>query len=141
MQPHKDGICPLCGSDIEYVGSYDHDDDGATLDWTCPNCGARGKARYTIFFDQHYKIQDANGNEVKCDDTAAAESDTDEEPGIMTGQLQAIFRQLVSKYCIQEINLCHCDEDCCDLCSVNHAYDEIYHKIKSDTDDDIEQEE
>lgn len=26
MQDHKDGICPLCGEEIDYVGAYEHDD-------------------------------------------------------------------------------------------------------------------
>lgn len=62
---HEDGICPCCGAEIEYVGAYDHDDDGATLDWTCPKCGASGKAGYTFVFDQHYCVQDGDGNPVE----------------------------------------------------------------------------
>lgn len=139
MLTHKDGICPLCGSDIEYEGAYDHDDDGATLDWTCPNCGATGKAGYTFVFDQHYKVQDANGNEATCDDTAAAESDTAEDPGILTEQEKTIFRQLFRKYCRQEEILGHCDADYCELCPVNQAYDEIFYKFNTDTDDEQEE--
>ena len=62
---HEDGICPLCGKEIDYVGAYEHDDDGATLDWQCPSCGASGKAGYTFALDQHYCIQDGEGNEVE----------------------------------------------------------------------------
>lgn len=139
MHSHKDGICPLCGSDIEYVGAYDHDDDGATLDWTCPNCGASGKAGYTFVFDQHYRVQDTNGNEVKCDGTAVAEPGTEEAPGILTEQEKATFRQLFSKYCRQEEILGHCEADYCELCPVNQAYDEIFHKFNTDKDDEQEE--
>lgn len=62
---HEDGICPLCGKEIDYIGAYEHDDDGATLDWQCPSCGASGKAGYTFVFDKHYCIQDGNGNMVE----------------------------------------------------------------------------
>lgn len=140
MHSHKDGICPLCGSDIEYEGAYDHDDDGATLHWTCPNCGASGKAGYTFVFEQHYKVQNTNGNEVKCDDTDATESGTDEIHGILTEQEKAIFRQLFSKYYRQEEILGHCDADYCELCPVNQAYDEIFHKFNSDKDNDEQEE-
>ncbi len=64
MLKHEDGICPLCGKEIEYVSSYDHYDDGATLDWECPSCGATGKARFNLVFDQHYCIKDRDGNDV-----------------------------------------------------------------------------
>lgn len=65
MRNHEDGICPLCGKEIDYVGAYEHDDDGATLDWQCPSCGASGKAGYTFVFDKHYCIRDGSGNMVE----------------------------------------------------------------------------
>lgn len=65
LRNHEDGICPLCGKEIDYVGAYEHDDDGATLDWQCPFCGASGKAGYNFVFDQHYCIWDGNGNAVE----------------------------------------------------------------------------
>lgn len=65
MQNHQDDICPLCGAELEYDGAYDHDDDGATLDWHCPACGATGKAGYNLVFDQHYCVQNGNGNPVE----------------------------------------------------------------------------
>ena len=59
-----DGICPLCGHSIDYVGSYDHDDEGATLDFECSNCGATGKAGYDFVFDGYYCVKDSNGEYV-----------------------------------------------------------------------------
>lgn len=67
MNKYNDGICPCCGAEIEYVGSYDHDDDGATLDFECPKCGATGKVGYTFVFDGYYNVQDCNGNSVELD--------------------------------------------------------------------------
>ncbi len=65
MLKHEDGICPLCGKEIEYVSSYDHDDDGATLDWECPSCGATGKAGFNLVFDQYYCVKDREGNDAE----------------------------------------------------------------------------
>ncbi len=53
MAGHKDGICPICGEEIEYIGYYMYDDDGATLDWRCPSCGATGKAVFDFTFRYH----------------------------------------------------------------------------------------
>lgn len=62
----RDDICPLCGEEVEFDGAYDHDDDGATLNWICPHCGATGKAGYSFAFTQHYCVQDGNGKPVEC---------------------------------------------------------------------------
>ena len=62
---HIDGICPCCGSEIEYEGSYDHDDDGATLRFRCPTCGVTGKAGYTFTFDQYYNLTGKDGKPIK----------------------------------------------------------------------------
>lgn len=64
MSRYVDGICPLCGHSIDYVGSYDHDDEGATLDFECSNCGATGKAGYDFVFDGYYCVKDSNGEYV-----------------------------------------------------------------------------
>lgn len=61
---HEDGICPVCGKEINFVGSYDYDDYGATLDFECPYCGADGKAGYNFVFDNYYNVRDKNGNDV-----------------------------------------------------------------------------
>lgn len=60
----QDGICPCCGGEIEYEGDNDVDDDGTTVSWTCPECGASGKSGYTGVFDGHYDVEDADGNEI-----------------------------------------------------------------------------
>ncbi len=67
MTKYEDGICPCCGAEIEYDGPYDHDDDGATLPFYCPKCGASGKAGYTFVFDGYYKVQDKDGNDVELE--------------------------------------------------------------------------
>ena len=65
---YKDGICPRCGWGIEYEGSYDYNDDGATLRFVCPTCGATGKVGYTLVFDGYYQVEDKDGNPVKLED-------------------------------------------------------------------------
>lgn len=42
---------------------------------------------------------------------------------------------LFSQYCRQEINRGHCEPDCCDLCPVNSAYDEIFNRFTDDEED------
>lgn len=64
MSRYVDGICPLCGHSIDYIGSYDHDDEGATLNFECSNCGATGKAGYDFVFDGYYCVKDSNGEYV-----------------------------------------------------------------------------
>lgn len=59
-----DGKCPLCGSELEYVGPREIDDNGSTVPWLCINCGATGNEGYTEVFDAHYKVHDRDGNEV-----------------------------------------------------------------------------
>ena len=60
----KQGICPVCGAEIEY-----HDnikiDDGGVYEWTCPSCGASGEEGYDEVFDgHHYNVTDADGNKI-----------------------------------------------------------------------------
>ena len=57
----KSGICPLCGSELEY-GEDIPLDDGGVYEWTCPACGATGKEGYDKVFDRHYNVCDGDGN-------------------------------------------------------------------------------
>lgn len=62
-EPHdEEGVCPMCGAEIKYDGPHEIDDDGGTVPWKCPNCGATGKEGYNRVFDQHYNVCDAEGN-------------------------------------------------------------------------------
>ena len=45
-KPYMEGICPCCGSQIEY-GQRNHMDNGGTINWECPNCEASGEEGYT----------------------------------------------------------------------------------------------
>lgn len=55
------GICPICGGELEYGNDVSLDEGGA-YEWTCPSCGAAGKEGYNKVFDQHYDVQDGDGN-------------------------------------------------------------------------------
>ena len=61
--PYQEGVCPCCGAQIEY-GQRNHMDNGGTIYWECPNCGASGKEGFDEVFDgMHYNVCDADGNE------------------------------------------------------------------------------
>lgn len=51
----KDGICPICGGELEY-GRDIPTDAGGLIDWMCPNCRATGKEGYDKVFDRHYCV-------------------------------------------------------------------------------------
>ena len=58
-----EGICPLCGSQIEYNGENIIDDDGGKFPWQCPTCGATGEEGYSRVFDKHYNVHTASEKE------------------------------------------------------------------------------
>jgi hypothetical protein len=55
---------------------------------------------------------------------------------MMTAEEKATFKGLFAKYCRQEINKGHCQEDCCDICPVNNAYDEIFYKFNDEEEEE-----
>lgn len=61
---YKEGICPVCGAEIEYTGDNNIDDNGGTFPWNCKNCGASGKEGYNRIFDKHYDVTDCYGNYI-----------------------------------------------------------------------------
>ena len=67
-KPYMEGICPCCGSQIEY-GQRNHMDNGGTIAWECPNCEASGEEGFDEVFDgMHYNVCDADGNELRLED-------------------------------------------------------------------------
>jgi len=44
----------------------------------------------------------------------------------MTEQELQAFKDLFRKYCNQKICDGYCEPDCCDICPINAAYDEIF---------------
>lgn len=61
----QEGRCPLCGSELDYVGSREIDDSGSTIPWQCTKCGACGDEGYSDVFNSHYSVQNADGNGVE----------------------------------------------------------------------------
>lgn len=57
----EDGICPICGGTIEYLGDRETDDFGTVVSWECPSCGASGKSGYDDSFNCHYNVTDKEG--------------------------------------------------------------------------------
>lgn len=56
-----DGRCPLCGAEIEYEGDQEIVDDCSMVSFTCPHCGASGKAGYDLMFDAYYDVEKGDG--------------------------------------------------------------------------------
>lgn len=56
-----EGICPVCGSRIDYNDDIPMDDAGVRK-WTCPDCGASGLEEYRKLFERHYNVMDGAGN-------------------------------------------------------------------------------
>lgn len=56
MAEHE-GVCPVCGAEIEYKGENVIDDDGGTFPWQCLSCGAHGDEGYTRHFDGHWNVE------------------------------------------------------------------------------------
>lgn len=64
----REGICPICGSAVEYVCSEPMD-SGGVHHWNCPGCGASGKEGYNEVFDgHHYNVIDGRGNPFPLDE-------------------------------------------------------------------------
>lgn len=54
--------CPVCGAEIKYDGDQEIVDDGTVVGFTCPKCGAYGKAGYNLVFDDYYDIHEGPRN-------------------------------------------------------------------------------
>lgn len=53
---HEEDICPQCGCELDWDGDRDIQDDGAIASWHCPKCGARGRASWSLVFDEHLEV-------------------------------------------------------------------------------------
>lgn len=60
----EDGICPVCGAEINYLGDNAIDDDGTIVSWECPECGTSGKSGYASTFSRHYDVTDSSGESI-----------------------------------------------------------------------------
>ena len=81
----EEGICPLCGGELEY-GLRDDTDEGGIQEWTCSECGATGNEGFDRVFDgNHYNVQDIDGNQVEIESpTQEPKRWLAEEPGYNT---------------------------------------------------------
>ena len=60
----REGICPVCGGELEFEDNVQMD-DGGVYPWTCPSCGSTGKQGYNEVFDgHHYDVRDACGDPI-----------------------------------------------------------------------------
>ena len=60
----REGVCPVCGGEIEYTGGHESDDYGGWYIWECPVCQSNGREGYNRIFDRHYDVQDGSGNPI-----------------------------------------------------------------------------
>lgn len=60
-----EGICPVCGSRIDYNDDIPMDDTGVRK-WTCPDCGASGLEEYRKLFERHCNVMDGAGNPYRA---------------------------------------------------------------------------
>lgn len=59
----SEGVCPVCGGELEYNGDDIKTCGGGMHPWTCQKCGATGEEGYNEVFDgQHYNVRDKDGN-------------------------------------------------------------------------------
>jgi len=65
---NKQGVCPVCNNDIEYLDVVDAEDAGAYKLWECNSCNCTGR-EYLEFVD-HYDVYTADG-EMRVDDEDA----------------------------------------------------------------------
>ena len=59
----QEGICPICGSYIEY-GTREATDEGVLTHWSCPKCEATGLEGANLVFERHYRVRDCAGKPV-----------------------------------------------------------------------------
>ena len=81
----EEGVCPVCGGELEYTGCREDDDNGCAYPWTCSKCNATGEEGYTIQFDgNHYDVVDGDGKPVKilAPQIKAAEPATNNAPAV-----------------------------------------------------------
>lgn len=55
MRKDEQGVCPNCGAvgRLHYT-SEDREDQMIGIEWTCPDCGARGVEWYAVVFSSQY---------------------------------------------------------------------------------------
>ena len=61
----KEGICPICGGEIDYCGEHELNDTGYSIGWVCPDCGATGHEENGELFAYHSRVCDKDGKEVE----------------------------------------------------------------------------
>lgn len=60
-----EGVCPVCGGELEYNGDDIKTCGGGMHPWTCQKCGATGAEGYNeVFVGQHYNVRDKDGTPV-----------------------------------------------------------------------------
>lgn len=62
----ENNICPLCDAEIECENPVLREDEaGATIRWSCPDCGATGTAAYSLTFRRHFTVRDRDQRPIE----------------------------------------------------------------------------
>lgn len=59
----------------------------------------------------------------------------------MTDTQISAFKALFSNYCHEQVNQCHCDDNDCEFCPINYAYNKIFDEVDVTNDEEDEEDE
>jgi len=66
--PQADGVCPVCGGELEFEGTHDIVDCSTRVHWTCPACRRQGAQWHDIVFAGYKGLARADGTPLAEED-------------------------------------------------------------------------
>ncbi len=131
----KEGICPLCGAEVEY-GMRENRDCGGIQEWECPECGATGNEGFDRTFDgNHYDVHTADGTPVDIRNPAPAEQKQAAEPTADTNRKYVVVCYAVHDESVASHDTFHNEEAACRFLKedAENTYDEELNSSSEDT--------
>lgn len=56
--------CPVCGTELCFLGNQTIENNSTRVDWECPGCGATGTQWNDIVFSEHLDVYDKSGKRI-----------------------------------------------------------------------------